>query len=242
MKSIYKYMVLAVALMLSTATMAQERVDEKLVYDRITGYMTAESEVEKLPLKPSKNIQDVRWEHDLSLWYGAPGVVSELLLGNQVFEDGPTGVYGPPAFRQSLHELRTYTGPVYQLTTLGLSYSKRVNPWLALGAKATFGAAWQNVYDTYTDELLYNNNVYNIAALFDVRFNWLRRTNVEMYSSVALGLLAHAERANGGIAPMADVAFVGIKVGRGFYGFVEVGAGVGGSVRGGLGFRFNTKK
>lgn len=238
MKGIYKYMVLAVALMLSTATMAQERVDEKLVYDRITGYMTTESEVEKLPLKPSKNIQDVRWEHDLSLWYGAPGLVSELLLGNKVFD----GVPVPPAFGQSLHELRTYTGPVYQLTTLGLSYSKRVNPWLALGAKATFGATWQNVYDTYTDELLYNNNVYNIAALFDVRFNWLRRTNVEMYSSVALGLFAHAERANGGIAPMADVAFVGIKVGRGFYGFVEVGAGVGGSVRGGLGFRFNTKK
>ncbi|MBO5831184.1 MAG: hypothetical protein J6R01_06240 [Alistipes sp.] len=239
MKSIYKYMVLAVALMLSTATMAQERVDEKLVYDRITGYMTTESEVEKLPVEPSKNIQDVRWEHDLSLWYGAPGLVSELLLGNQVFGDAD---YGPLAFGQSLHELRTYTGPVYQLTTLGLSYSKSLQPWLALGAKATFGAAWQNVYDTYTDELLYNNNVYNIAALFDVRFNWLRRTNVEMYSSVALGLLAHAERANGGIAPMADMAFVGIKVGRGFYGFVEVGAGVGGSVRGGLGFRFNTKK
>ncbi|MBO7307439.1 MAG: hypothetical protein J6U59_05375 [Alistipes sp.] len=239
MKSIYKYMVLAVALMLSTATMAQERVDEKLVYDRITGYMTTESEVEKLPVEPSKNIQDVRWEHDLSLWYGAPGLVSELLLGNQVFGDAD---YGPLAFGQSLHELRTYTGPIYQLTTLGLSYSKSLQPWLALGAKATFGAAWQNVYDTYTDELLYNNNVYNIAALFDVRFNWLRRTNVEMYSSVALGLLAHAERANGGIAPMADVAFVGIKVGRGFYGFVEVGAGVGGSVRGGLGFRFNTKK
>lgn len=239
MKSIYKYMVLAIALMLSTATMAQERVDEKLVYDRITGYMTTESEVEKLPVEPSKNIQDVRWEHDLSLWYGAPGLVSELLLGNQVFGDAD---YGPLAFGQSLHELRTYTGPVYQLTTLGLSYSKSLQPWLALGAKATFGAAWQNVYDTYTDELLYNNNVYNIAALFDVRFNWLRRTNVEMYSSVALGLFAHAERANGGIAPMADVAFVGIKVGRGFYGFVEVGAGVGGSVRGGLGFRFNTKK
>ena len=41
---------------------------------------------------------------------------------------------------------------------------------------------------------------------------------------------------------MADVALAGLKVGRGFYGFIEVGAGVGGSVRGGFGFRFNTKK
>ena len=239
MKGIYKYMVLAVALMLSTATMAQERVDEKLVYDRITGYMTTESEVEKLPLKPSKNIQDVRWEHDLSLWYGAPGLVSELLLGSKmIFED----IDGPPSFSDGIHNLRTYVGPIYQLTTLGFSYSKSLQPWLALGAKATFGATWQNVYDTYTDELLYNNDVYNIAALFDVRFNWLRRTNVEMYSSVALGLCAHVERANGGVFPMADVALVGLKVGRGFYGFIEVGAGVGGSVRGGFGFRFNTKK
>ena len=240
MKSIYKYMVLVVALTVSATVVAQERVGEKLVYDRITGYMTTESEVEQLPVKPSKNIQEIRWEHDLSLWCGVPGVASELLLGNW----SSNAIYdaGPPSFSQGLLNLRTYAGPIYQLTTLGISYSKQLEPWLALGAKATFAAAWQNVYDTYTDELLYNNDVYNLAALFDVRFNWLRRTNVEMYSSVALGLCAHVERANGGVFPMADVALVGLKVGRGFYGFVEVGAGVGGSVRGGLGIRFNTKK
>jgi hypothetical protein len=31
-------------------------------------------------------------------------------------------------------------------------------------------------------------------------------------------------------------------LGRSFYGFVEIGAGIGGSVRGGIGVRFNDKK
>jgi hypothetical protein len=41
---------------------------------------------------------------------------------------------------------------------------------------------------------------------------------------------------------MGDVALLGLKVGRSFYGFLEIGAGVGGSVRGGFGVRFNDKK
>ena len=238
MKSIYKYMVLAVALLIVDTAAAQEVVTDQLVYDRITGYMTMPDEVEVLSVKPSKNIQDIRWEHDITLWYGAPGVVSELLLDNVVF--GYADI-GPRPFPYELQELRTYTGPMYQLSTLGLSYSKQVKPWLALGAKATFAATWQKEYDTYTRLPLYNYDMYNIAALFDVRFSWLRREKVEMYSSVGIGLMAHIERASGGLAPMADVAFVGLKIGRGFYGFVEIGAGVGGSARGGFGIRFNSK-
>jgi hypothetical protein len=41
---------------------------------------------------------------------------------------------------------------------------------------------------------------------------------------------------------MVDAALVGLKIGKKFYGFIEIGAGVGGSARGGFGIRFNSKK
>ena len=107
--------------------------------------------------------------------------------------------------------------------------------------KSTFAGIWQGVYDVCTDRHLYNEGVWNITAMVDARFSWLRLRNVEMYSSVAVGLCAHIEYCHGNLWPMCDVALVGLKIGRSFYGFVEIGAGVGGSVRGGLGVRFNGK-
>lgn len=232
-------MVLVVAFFMATTATAQEVVTDQLIYDRVTGYMANPESVEQGAIKSSKNLQTIRWEHDITLWYGAPGLVSELLLDKVVFGCGCD--IGPLPFPNELQELRTYTGPMYQLSTLGLSYSKQVKPWLGVGAKATFAAIWQKEYDTYTNAPLYNYDTYNIAALLDFRFSWLRREKVEMYSSIGIGLMAHIERANGGLTPMADVALIGLKIGKRFYGFVEVGAGVGGSARGGFGIRFNSK-
>jgi hypothetical protein len=239
MKSVYKYIVLAMALFAASAASAQV-VTDQFIYDRVTGYMASPDQVEQVAFKTNKNIQDIRWEHDITLWYGAPGLISELLLDKVVFGCGCD--VGPLPFQDGIQDMRTYTGPLYQLSTLGLSYSKQVKPWLGVGAKATFGATWQSEFDTYTNEPLYDYNMYNVAALLDFRFSWLRLEYVEMYSSVGVGLMAHIERANGGLTPMADVAFVGLKVGKTFYGFIEVGAGVGGSARGGFGIRFNSKK
>lgn len=240
MRSIYKYMVLAAALFTASTITAQEIVTDQFVYDRVTGYMANPESVEQIAPKPNKNLQTIRWEHDITLWYGAPGLVSELLLDKVTFGCGCD--IGPIPFENSFRHMRTYTGPLYQLSTLGISYSKQLKPWLGVGAKATFGATWQQEYDVFTRKPLYDYNTYNVAALLDVRFSWLRREKIEMYSSVAAGLMAHVERANGGLTPMADVAFVGLKIGKTFYGFIEVGAGVGGSARGGFGIRFNTKK
>jgi hypothetical protein len=240
MKSIYKYMVLAVALLIVDTAAAQEVVTDQLIYDRVTGYMANPESVEQVAIKSNKNLQTIRWEHDITLWYGAPGFVSELLLDKVAFGCGCD--IGPEPFQTGIMNMRTYTGPLYQLSTLGLSYSKQVKPWLGVGAKATFAATWQSEYDVYTNAPLYNYNMYNVAALLDFRFSWLRREKVEMYSSIGVGLMAHIERANGGLTPMVDAALVGLKIGKKFYGFIEIGAGVGGSARGGFGIRFNSKK
>lgn len=240
MRSIYKYVVASIVVLFSAQlASAQEVVTDQLVYDRVTGYMSSADRLDA-PTKSSVNIQEIRWKHDISLWCGAPGLISEAMLGNLFggYEDDIAYVY--PA--EHLVNLRTRLGAKYRFPTIGVSYSNQLRPWLALGVKSTFAGIWQGVYDVYTDRHLYNEGVYNITAMVDARFSWLRLRNVEMYSSIAVGLCAHIEYCFGYLWPMGDVALVGLKVGRSFYGFVEIGAGVGGSVRGGLGVRFNGKK
>lgn len=241
MKNLYKYIVTAAALLIASSATAQEViVTDQLIYDRVTGYMATPDQVEQPTMRPTRNLQTIRWEHDIYTWYGAPGLISELLLDNVAFGCGCDP--GPGYFTDELSDRRSWRGPMYQLSTVGVGYTKQFKPWLAVGAKASFAAVWQTEYDNITNEPLYNYNRYNIAGLIDVRLSWLRRTNVEMYTSIAAGLCAHIERAAGELWPMWDIAIVGLKVGREFYGFLEVGTGIGGSVRGGFGVRFNGKK
>lgn len=234
----YKYIVaLFVALSVCGVTKAQDVVSEATIYEHVTDFMKSDSDNIKHSIVTPKNIQTIRYEHDLRITYGAPGIISWLLL------DPSFGYYDMPMeFPAYIDELRTKSSPRYTLYTFGLSYMKQYKPWLTLGCKTTFACEWQKVYDTITEEYLYSNNRYNVAIMLDARFSWLRREKVELYSSFALGLLAHIERANGGIVPMADAAFIGVSVGRNIYGFAEIGAGIGGSVRVGLGYRFNSKK
>ena len=217
---------------------AQEVVDDQLVYNRVTGFMEAGSNIEE-SVVTSKNIQEIRYKHDLRLIYGAPGLISWLFLDEVGIG---CGCDIGPDFIGDMTSLRTKYGPRYALSTLGVGYSQQVRPWLALGAKATFAGTWQNVYDTYTNEKLYHNRLFNLAAMFDTRFSYVRREKVELYSAVSAGLMWHIERANGGLTPMLDLTLFGVSFGRSLYGFVEVGAGVGGSARAGIGYRFNSKK
>lgn len=234
----YKYIVsLFVALSVCGATKAQEVVSEATIYNHVTCFMASDDSTLHNSVITPKNRQTIRYEHDLRLTYGAVGLSSWLLLNPSFgYYDLPIEL---PAWVDELHTKRS---PKYRLSTFGLSYSKQYKPWLTLGCKTTFACEWQRVYDTITEEYLYSDNCYNAAMLLEARFGWLRRDIVELYSSFSLGLLAHIERANGGCVPMVDTALIGINVGRSIYGFAEIGGGIGGSVRVGIGYRFNSKK
>ena len=219
---------------------AQEVVSDQLIYNRVTGFMETNGHNEEYIVTPSKNIQRVRFEHDIRLSYGAPGLISMALLDRISFGCGCD--IGPQDLPSQINNLRRYDGPTYMLANIGLSYSKQLRPWFALGAKGTFAATWQNTYDTFTNEKLYNNNCYVTSIMLESRFSWLRREKVELYSTIALGVVARIKRSAGGIAPMFDTALFGVSFGRSLYGFVEIGGGIGGSARAGIGYRFNGKK
>ena len=233
-----RYIILALMLLAVCSAQAQEVVTDQLVYNRVTGFMEKSDNITE-SVVTSKNIQDIRYKHDLRITYGAPGLISWLFLDEVGFG---CGCDVGPDFIRDMNSLRTKYGPRYVLSTVGLSYSQQLRPWLALGAKTTFAGSWQNIYDTYTNEKLYHDRIFNISAMLDARFSYVRREKVELYSAVSAGLMWHIERANGGLTPMFDVVLFGASFGRSFYGFVEVGAGIGGSARAGLGYRFNSKK
>ena len=235
----YKYIVLALGLLIAGSAQAQEVVTDELIYNRVTGYMEEGEESTAKAKVKSKNNQEIRFKHDVRITYGAIGFISAYYLDMISFG---CDCMLPPMHSPAIDPLRTKESPKYVAATFGLSYSQQLKPWLAVGCKTTFSTSVQRVYDTYTNEKLYNNNMYNVAALADARFSYLRRDKVELYSAISAGLFCHLERAGGGLGPMFDVVLFGASFGRTFYGFVEVGAGIGGSARVGLGYRFNSKK
>lgn len=234
----FRYMLLTLfALMLWSVAEAQQTISDELIYDRVSEYVEADLNSENNSALVSKELSTIPYKHDIRITYGAPGLISWLML---VPTFGNHDYYY--SFPDVIDDLRKNDGPHYVVATLGLSYSQQLKPWFSLGCKTTFAAFFCKTYDTMTGQKLYRDDAYNVSAMLDCRFSWLRREKVTMYSSAALGVMAHIERANGGYIPMADFALVGVSFGRSLYGFVEVGIGVGGSVRAGLGYRFNGKK
>ena len=234
----FKYLLsLVVALTIYGAVEAQEVVSDTIIYNRVAEHIATQSNDYEHVITRPRNTQEIAYEHDLRITYGAPGIISYALL------DSKYTLYNTKTdFPNRIDRYRTKSTPRYTLATLGIGYSQQYEPWLALGCKSTFAASWQKNYDTISGDYLYNSNTYNVSLMLDARFSWLRREAVSMYSSFSLGVLAHIERANGGYIPFFDATLVGISVGRSLYGFAEVGVGIGGSVRVGIGYRFNGKK
>ncbi len=236
MKRVYTYILLGIAL-LSSATLSAQIISDELVYDRITGYMTSESNIDT-EAKPSKNIQHIRWKHNIRIGYGAPSIISWMFTHDAVPGAACCDLPLIHSLREQIRNNRYYETAERYLHSLYAEYTTSINPWFSIGAKCTFAAKWLSEYDSHTHELFARHNAYDIGALLNMRFEWLRRESVQMYSTVGVGLAAHFERAEGRCLPMFDVTFVGLSVGRSFYGFVELGEGISGSLRGGFGVRF----
>lgn len=132
-----------------------------------------------------------------------------------------------------------YDGPTYMtgniMASLDIHYRKRIT--LSLGL-ATNGV-WKNQYDVFTDQKTKRVSGVVMTALSQIKFNWVAREVVRVYSSVGLGITA------GGFDDISDAylagqaVLLGVSLGRRFVGFAECGTGsmyMGGMV--GVGYRF----
>ena len=207
------------------------------IAQEVTNTDEATPQTTDIAAEQTKNLQTIRYKHDLRLTYGAPGLTSWIFLDDSDW-DKPISL----AYPDHIDPTTVTAGRAHALMTLGLGYSYQLTPLISLGAKTTFATLWQHSYDNVTNVKVYSHRYYNISALADVRFSWLRRENIELYSSLSLGAMLHIAPTEMECVPMLDVALIGVTFGRSLYGFVEVGGLVGGSVRAGLGYRFNGKK
>ena len=66
----------------------------------------------------------------------------------------------------------------------------------------------------------------------------LRKPIINLYSAVGAGIAARFAYDDGVVTPMYDLTFFGLTLGRKVYFFAEVGAGISGSLRAGVGYRF----
>ena len=229
-------LLLALAFMGGAASkaIAQELSPEEAY--RHASYMVAQSEDDD---DERREYDTLRWRHNLRITFGTPSAIQTYFLDGIMSESDE--IIAPSRISTTsdvLAKYRYYTTPTIMVTPISVEYNYYVKKWLTVGGRATFTSLYNEVRNIATDEKLYSNGSYALGLILNVRFEYMRREYVQMYSAVGLGLAARFEYNRGIMTPMYDFTYFGIVVGKGFYGFAEIGAGLSGCARAGIGFRF----
>lgn len=138
-----------------------------------------------------------------------------------------------------------------KVSTLGYSieYSYQFTKRFALAAKMGFSGVYQDRFDLLTDTKVNRmfDEVYSITPV--ARFYWVSHPAVRLYSSLGLSVLYERERTKSDVlngcnridntfSAFFDVRFLGLTVGRRLYGTMELGIGLDGIIKFGVGYRF----
>ena len=178
----------------------------------------------------------VRLKNSVQMGMGTPGWTHILLF---LSSDVEPEISYDHSFSDRLLNARYYSGKTVTIPAISLEYEYSIKRWFALGVKGVVGIQTMPDRHVGTNELFHRYSYIVASGLLNMRFSWLHRNCVSMYSSLGLGLSSHYDNKSYYYShPIVDVTWVGIHVGKGFYGFAEVGGFIGGVVRGGVGFRF----
>lgn len=141
---------------------------------------------------------------------------------------------------------RLHRGAVLASGSWSLAYDYRFTKWFDLGAVVNYYGEYSKLYGSHDWTLVGHDRTHYISVMPVVRFTWLNRKWVRMYSSTGLGLtMEYGEYGPDSSYRDLLVAFqftpIGISVGRSLFGFAEVGVGVQGALMIGIGYKFNPK-
>lgn len=129
--------------------------------------------------------------------------------------------------------------------TFGVEGGRWYKDWLYFGGALVWSGGFSGIYDysAYKRVDTYSYNSYSLLPV--VRFAWLRRGIVQLYSGLGFGLsVAHFDRPTSvGVDVNAafDVTFIGISVGRNLFGYFDISGGSRGAISLGVGYRFLNK-
>ncbi len=221
MKTIKTVALLLVALFVAQGAMAQTRT-KSVVQTDSTKVVTI-----------VKTIPHFSPKHDVRVGVGTVSLPALLALDGSWGNDD---YY--PDFRRDMANADTYLTPQCFWGNYSLTYTYHDRKWLQYGGQLVFGASTRSRKDSVTGNEVENLNRYLLSVMPTVRFNWFYREKVQMYSSVSLGVVTDFED----LYVWGDTTLLGCSFGRNFFGFAELGLGMGGWLRGGIGYRFNTVK
>ena len=224
---------------------AQEVITTEQLSETVSAYTSenytsyVENQLEMNKAKYDLNVPSLECNNSLQVGGGLPGLMLMAML-DLLYVD--IDICPDPTQYESLSDQlaghRYYRTKERVVTSLTLDYGYRVKKWLSLGAKGAVGFRTRGIRHKVTNDLLYRESRVAASLLFNMRFDWLHRRNVMMYSSFGVGVTSIFDYNDGMVFPMYDATFVGLTAGRKFYYFLEWGAGASGTVRTGVGCRF----
>lgn len=231
---------MAVATLSAQEVITTEQLSETVsayTYENYTSYV--ENQLEMNKAKYNLNVPSLECNNSLQVGGGLPGLwlmamLDLLYVDVDIFPD-PTQYV---SISDQLADYRYYRTKERVVTSLTLDYGYRVKKWLSLGAKGAVGFRTHGIRHKVTNDLLYRESRVAASLLFNMRFDWLHRRNVMMYSSLGVGVTSIFDYNDGMVFPMFDATYVGLTAGRKFYYFLELGAGASGTLRTGVGCRF----
>lgn len=203
--------------------------------DNYTSYVENQKAINEA--KYDLNVPSLACNSSLQVGTGLPGLWSLAML-DLIYIDIYPDHEQYETISDQLAGHRYYRTKERYVSSLTLEYSYRVKKWLSLGAKGAVGFRTRAIRHKVTNELLYRDSRVAATLLFNMRFDWLHRRNVMMYSSLGVGVASIFDYNDGMVFPMFDATYVGLTAGRKFYYFLELGAGASGTVRTGVGCRF----
>ena len=221
MKTITKFALLLVVLFVVQGAMAQSRTKSVVETD--------EGQV----ITIVRTIPHFSPKHDIRVGVGTVSVPTLLAL-----DSGWGHVDYSPDFRGDMQYANTYLTPRNFVGNYSLTYTYHDRKWLQYGGQVIFGASTRSRKDAQTHNEIENQNLYVLSVMPTVRFSWFYREKVQMYSSVSFGFTTDFED----LYMWGDATLFGCSFGRNFFGFAELGLGMGGWLRAGFGYRFNANK
>lgn len=184
-----------------------------------------------------------KWDnkHDLRVGIGSFSLVTDLFMSSFKLPWVEYYVSYEPKYHLNdrVHYADTYLTNAYYTGVITLSYAYQPRSWFQFGCMATFSAVTQSRRDVVTNKKSDDYSQYCGSILPTARFIYFNHPIVQLYSSISLGVVFCDDDM---VIPWADLALVGCTVGKKLFGYAEIGAGVCGWGRIGIGYRFESNK
>ena len=169
------------------------------------------------------------------------GVQSLFTSGGRVYDDMCGWSYCDFS-ADSYNSLLTFRS-VTVSPTLSLGYSYEFSKWLSVGAALSYSRESELYYNRIDEKVVSESSINHLTIVPMVRFTYLNRPMVRLYSQLGLGVRLQSGRpdAFSRVMPASvtgSITYFGVSVGKKFFGSMELASGAQGVFVLGAGYRF----